>query len=220
MLFASGMAIALKPNARVQGQQGTFVLKDAVPEHFGDWRQDDQQAAMVVNPQQSEMLSQIYSDVLMRTYVDGQGRRVMLSISYGSDQTGRLRVHRPESCYTAQGFKIDFSEKRELSVDGFNLATTRLVAHAGARYEPITYWIRVGHKTVGSLLGQRMAQLSYGLTGTIPDGLIFRVSSIGPNRNEEFDLQRDFLKAMYEAMSPENRVRFYGEAAPVVASVR
>ncbi len=220
MLMASGMAIALRPSVHVQAAEGRFVLKDAVPSQFAGWRLDERQAALVVNPQQSVMLSQIYSDVLMRTYVNAEGRRVMLSISYGSDQTGRLRVHRPESCYVAQGFRIDDAEKRALRFGSVDVAANRLVAHAGARVEPITYWIRVGSKTVHSLLGQRLAQLSYGLSGSIPDGLIFRVSSIGAGKADEFALQQEFLLALYNAMSPDSRVRFFGEPAAAAASIQ
>ena len=53
----------------------------------------------------------IYSQEVGRGYSDGHGNIVMLLVAYGPVQNYRLKSHRPEICYTANGFRI--SEKTE-----------------------------------------------------------------------------------------------------------
>ena len=48
----------------------------------------------------------------------------------------------------------------------------------GERVEPVTYWLTVGSQVIQSNLDKRIALIRLGLTGQIPDGLLFRVSSI------------------------------------------
>jgi len=57
----------------------------------------------------------------------------------------------------------------------------RLFASRGAREEPVTYWFTVGEAVQGKLQ-RRLAELSYGLTARISDGMLFRVSSIDPDQ--------------------------------------
>ena len=40
-------------------------------------------------------------------------------------------------------------------------------------------------------LQRKLAQMHYGLRGLVPDGLVFRVSTIGDRFDEEFGLQQD-----------------------------
>ena len=134
----------------------------------------------------------------------------MLAIAYGGDQTGRLRVHRPESCYSGQGFLVKKIGENEIAVANTKLTVQRLYAEAGSRQEPITYWIRVGNETVTGLLGQRVAQLKSGLTGEVPDGLIFRVSSINGDTKKAYALHDRFIEDLLGALTVEQRAKLIG----------
>ena len=46
----------------------------------------------------------------------------------------------------------------------------------------MTYWFTVGDTAIKNKLQQRMVEVKLGLTGQIPDGLLFRVSSIDARR--------------------------------------
>ena len=71
---------------RMSELHGEFLLEAVIPKQFGDWREDTSGAGGVVNPQQEQLLKQLYSQILTRTYVNPQGQRVVLSI--GRDDLG------------------------------------------------------------------------------------------------------------------------------------
>jgi EpsI family protein len=142
--------------------------------------------------------------------VNFSGNRIMLSIAYGGDQSDAMQVHRPEVCYTAQGFQVLREALSRLSTPYGQLPVKRLVASQGPRVEPITYWIVIGDEVTQGGLQHKLVQLKYGLTGRIPDGMLVRVSSIDRNDTRAYQLQDQFLSSMLDAISPENRVRFAG----------
>ncbi len=47
-----------------------------------------------------------YDDVLMRAYGNSQGDIVLLAVAYGRNQRQEVKIHRPDVCYTAQGFQL------------------------------------------------------------------------------------------------------------------
>jgi EpsI family protein len=106
MCGAAIAGVAARPSAKAADRGNAIVLETAVPRGFGEWTELLDQKAQVVNPQTEELLRQLYSQVLSRTYVNKDGYRIMLSMAYGDDQRGGLQAHRPEVCYPAQGFKL------------------------------------------------------------------------------------------------------------------
>lgn len=183
-------------------------LQSAVPDAFGDWKQDRASTSGVVNPQTQEAIDRIYDQVLSRTYVNSQGQRVMLSIAYGSDQRRRagLQLHQPEVCYPAQGFELLQKSTGSLRVGTAELPVKRLqTALQRQRYEPITYWIMTGDYPNLGGLDRRKINLQYGLARVVPDGLLFRVSSIGTNADEQFALQARFVNDLLTHASPAAR---------------
>jgi len=59
-------------------------------------------------------------------------------------------------------------------------------------------------------LQKRLIQLSYTFTGRIPDGLIFRISSIDPDQARANQLQDQFINQLLNAVSPVDRKRLSG----------
>jgi EpsI family protein len=217
MLASSAMALLLQPGKdRVEHE--SIGLESFIPKNFSGWRVDETIIPVLPPPELTEKVNQIYDETLARTYVGDSGERVMLAIAYGGDQTGRLRVHRPESCYTGQGFLVKKVGEEEITVANAKLPVKRLSAQAGARQEPITYWIRVGNETVTGLLWQRLVQLKFGLTGEIPDGLIFRVSSIGGDTAKAYVLHDRFIAHLLEALTAEQRTKLIGNTSDQLRS--
>jgi EpsI family protein len=79
------------------------------------------------------------------------------------------------------------------------------------RVEPITYWVTLDETVTLPGFGRKLAQLEYGLHGQIPDGLLFRVSSIGKDESESFHLQERFLRELAQHVDPQVRARYFGK---------
>ena len=214
MALASVAGIAARPSAKAGDVGRRFALEDTVPKQFGDWRELPQVGAYVVNPQTKELLDKLYSQILTRTYVNSSGYRVMLSLAYGDDQRGDLAAHKPEVCYPAQGFTLHSNQEAQVATPFGSIAARRLSTSLGQRKEPVTYWFTVGDTAIRNKLQQRMVQIKLGLTGQIPDGLLFRVSSIDESPDKAFELQQAFVADLLRAVTQEGRLRLSGLGLP------
>lgn len=212
MFMASVGAIVAKPSTKLAEERPAISLESMIPKQFGDWRHDTQQIAQVVNPQTQELLDKLYSQILARTYVSASGYRIMLSIAYGTDQRERssLRAHKPEVCYPAQGFVVQRDDAGLLATGFGTIPVRRLFTTLGARQEPLTYWFTVGDTAVQGKLQKRLVDLRYGLTGRLPDGLLFRVSSIDSDQVRANQMQDQFINQLLQSVSPAERKRLSG----------
>jgi EpsI family protein len=211
MMLSSGTAQWLTPTHKLADSRPALVLESAIPRAFGDWREDRNQVGAVVNPQTEAALHKIYSQTLSRTYVNGRGERIMLSIAYGGDQRDAVQLHYPEICYPAQGFQLTGAALGVLATGRGTVPVKRLETNLGGqRYEPITYWTTVGDIAVTGGVDKKLAEIRYGLRGQIPDGLLFRISSISQDSPAAYGMQADFAKQMLEVLSPALRLRLFG----------
>ncbi|WP_119155430.1 exosortase-associated protein EpsI, B-type [Caldimonas tepidiphila] len=213
MLAAAGMAVLAKPTQRLAESGPRVELETLFPKQFGSWRIDESVPVVLPPPDQQAVLDKIYNQVLARTYVDGEGQRVMLSVAYGGDQSDSMQVHRPEVCYPAQGFQVMSTRADALEIAGRNVAVTRLVTRMGGRVEPLTYWMVVGDKVPATRTQQKLAQLAYGLTGRIPDGMLVRASTIDTDSRRAWEVQDRFLRELAAHVDPARQTRILGAAA-------
>jgi len=202
--------VVARPGTRAADVGPAISLETMIPKRFGDWREEPQRNVQVVNPQTQELLDKLYSQTLARVYVNTQGYRIMLSLAYGSDQRGSLQAHKPEVCYPAQGFTLQRNEASELATPFGAIPARRLFTTLGARQEPVTYWFTVGDKAVQGTTQKRLVDLRYALTGRIPDGMLFRVSSIDPDQGRANQFQDQFVNQLLQAVSPAERKRLSG----------
>jgi len=209
MVLASIGAIVLRPDQKVADLSG-ISLEKMIPAQFGDWREEPLKGVQVVNPQTQALLDKLYSQLLARVYVNKDGYRIMLSMAYGSDQRGALQAHKPEVCYPAQGFTLHSSKTVPLTTPFGEIPAQRLYTTLGPREEPVTYWFTIGDTAVQSKLQKRLVDLRYGLTGQIPDGMLFRVSSIDGDQARANQLQDQFVNQLLQAVTPEDRKRLSG----------
>lgn len=214
MIAASGMAVALKPTKKIADQGPKVELETLIPKSFGEWRQELATNVQTVDPQTQEMIDKIYNQTLSRTYVSTQGYRIMLSVAYGGDQSDAMQLHKPEVCYPAQGFTLHGKQADMLQLlSGGNLPVTRVSTSLGSRNEPVTYWITVGDRVIKSGgIQKKLVEMSYGLSGNIPDGMLIRVSSIDPDKARAYQIHDRFSNQMLEALTPEARVRLAGKS--------
>jgi EpsI family protein len=217
MAGVSAMGLAVQPKPRVASSTPAISLETAVPKSFGQWRALPDQLSLIVNPQAEQALYGVYSQVLARTYVDEKGYRIMLSIAYNDDERGGLQTHRPEVCYPAQGFQVHKTEEGRLPTPFGDIEVRRLNTSLGKRQEPVTYWLTVGDEVVVGRLNKRLAEIRMSLTGRVPDGLLFRVSSIDDDSSRAYAAQQRFAADMVGALPVTARKQLSGltaQAAP------
>lgn len=210
MVLATYLAIALKPTQYAVSQDFVFNFEDNIPASFGDWVAEDQESGAIVNPQQQELIQKVYSQTYAKTYRHTSGRRIMLSLAYGRDQSHETQIHKPEVCYPAQGFIIKQKYKDEVQLGSSRLPVMRLTAVAGHRSEPITYWIRVGDDLARGSVEQNLSRIRSGLAGIIPDGILFRVSEINSDPNQSFTLQDEFIKDLLVNLNDKGKTMLVG----------
>lgn len=215
LLMAAAVAgtLMIKPAKMLADVTPRITLETSVPAAFGDWKIDPEVVALVPSSVKQEAIRQIYSQTLSRTYVNSAGQRVMLAIAYGSNQTRQLRAHRQEVCYVAQGFQIDTLRSENIAVDGVTVPVTRMVASNGPRTEPVTYWFTMGSNVVRSYYDRQVVELKYALSDFIPDGYLFRVSTIDTDEAASFKVQHAFVNDLMKSLSPEVRARLLGAPA-------
>lgn len=211
MATAAALATAMTPTRKIVDTLPRLNLEAAIPEQFGEWTLDKRAVGGVVNPQQTELLNKLYSQILSRTYYNARGYRIMLSIAYGENQREGTELHEPEVCYPAQGFQLNSRQKGQLQTSFGVIKVKRLETNlAQQRYEPVTYWTTVAEQVYVDSVGKKLAEIRHGLKGEIPDGLLFRVSSIDRNAEAAFSVQQEFVDALVGALSPDIRARIAG----------
>jgi EpsI family protein len=186
-------------------------LETVIPAAFGEWRIDTSIVPVAPDPSALALIESIYSETLARTYVNGRGQRIMLSLAYGRRQNDSMRLHQPEGCYSGQGFAVTKPVAGTLEVGERQLPVRRLVATLAPRNEPITYWMVVGGTSALSQFQAKLAQLRFGMRGYVADGLLFRVSSIGNDEAAGYRLQDAFVRDLIGAVDPSYRTGLLGQ---------
>lgn len=193
-------------------------LEDVIPRQFGNWKLvPDISPVKPVDPEAfvqppDPFSAKVYSQEVARGYTDGQGHIVMFLIAYGPVQNYKLKAHRPEICYTANGFRISEKVSSTLDYSDRSLKVTRLVAERESRYEPITYWMKIGNDISNGVVDNQLSRMKYGLRGIIPDGALIRVSTVGLAKDASFALQDQFIQDLLNALPAQERAFLLGNA--------
>ena len=199
-----------KPTLKLADLRSKVDLESILPDRFENWSRIESAPAAIINPQTSVLLDKLYSQVVNRVYVNTAGDRVMISVAYGEDQRGGLQAHKPDFCYPAQGFSVTSTSKGTLQTPYGDIPVVRMETHAGSRFEPLTYWTTVGGVAISSGLQRKLVEIEYGTKGLIPDGLIFRLSTIDRNTEQAFEVQQRFIVDLLASLSAEERNRISG----------
>ena len=215
MLLMAALAYAIAPTRQVS--PNSVALERMIPKQFGQWV--EQGAAVEQVPTQIEGGSRadraLYDQVLMRTYRrQSDGGMVMLALAYGRRQAQEFKIHRPELCYYSQGYDVRFvGRTRVLLGPSFGVDSNLLLARNRARYEPVTYWIRVGDRISLSAWETRWLIFKDGISGSVPDGILVRASSVIQTEADSasaFRLQKSFFADLYHSLSPAARSAIAG----------
>ncbi|MGB2833335.1 MAG: exosortase C-terminal domain/associated protein EpsI [Methylotenera sp.] len=214
MVACSAAAWWLTPHVTWFDHIGQPQFENIIPKQFGDWVESaDATGSLIVDPQQQDALNNIYTQIVSRTYLyRPSGRRIMLSLAYGDNQTFSKQLHRSESCYSSQGFKIENLREEKLQVIGQPISLNRMTATIGSRQEQVAYWIRIGDKVIsGPPSTLNITRMSMGLKGYVADGLLFRVSEVAEDAKLSNLLLDQFINDLLLALTPSQQTMLIGQ---------
>lgn len=200
-LLALSAISAMLMTPQLYAIKTTPNFEKIIPNAFGEWKQiPDPFLQVGLSTGNNNQINLLYDQVLMRTYANSKGDRVMLALAYAREQKQDVKIHRPEVCYVAQGFQLIKQTPHFINIDTFKpIAAQRLLMKSPNHLEAVSYWIRIGNDYPTSGLAARLKILREGLNGKILDGILVRVSTV---LNEDaattriYNTQEEFLKEL------------------------
>ena len=137
------------------------------------------------------------------------GERVMLSIAYGAttnatacSSTTPRSATRPRASSSSATARSTCNSPAAPSPPA-----SSETAFGRQRFEPVTYWTVIGGTAVRGGTDKSLPRCATG-SGLIPDGLLFRVSSIDRSSPNAFALQQRFADGLLSAVPTAVRGRF------------
>ncbi|MCB1955281.1 MAG: EpsI family protein [Rhodocyclaceae bacterium] len=211
-LLMAGAVFAWLLTPQLTAVQDVPDLERELPARFGEWRERPLPLLLVDVAVAGETnLNQPYDQVVMRAYENDRGQIVYLAVAWGKRQRQEVKVHRPDLCYVAQGYRVQaLSTRRFDDIDSTIGSVTgkRMLALGRRGGEAVSYWMRIGALFSEDAWDTRLHILKEGLQGRIPDGVLVRASVAVRDEKEAqaaWPLAESFLREL-TAASPE-RVR-------------
>ncbi len=179
---------------RSEARLVSFRLEDLVSLKVGQWGFVSR--AGVVAPRADGTVDG-YDQVVTRVYEAPNLPAIMLLIAYGSTQGGALQLHRPETCYPAQGFSLSDPMPFDLDFGTNEIIKARaFTARRDARIERLIYWTRIADSFPTDTAEEYRAIFGSVLKGVTPDGILVRVSTLGA----DIDLMDKALQTFVTAL--------------------
>lgn len=176
-LLLAGGSIALARQPRITAPpMPTAALQKLIPDRVGDWT--FQTSSGLVLPPVDELSARLYDGLVTKVYAAPGRSPMMLLVAYSNKQDGMLQVHRPEVCYPAGGYQLSPTQHVEIPNGlGGSIAANAFAAVGVSRTEQVLYWTRIGDRFPIRWAAQRLAVVEANLAGTIPDGVLVRISN-------------------------------------------
>ncbi|WP_052134752.1 exosortase C-terminal domain/associated protein EpsI [Sphingomonas sp. 37zxx] len=185
-------------------------LQALIPAQIGTWTLATTYGVVVTET--GENARGPYDDLLTRIYQSSVAPPVTLLVAYVGSQRADVRLHRPEACYPAAGFKLSDSEPVDLRfADTPLIAAQMVLAESAMRSEQLLYWTRVGNAFPRTNVAQVGAFLKENIRGNAPDGILVRLSVPGRDRVQAAKAFRGFLTALLAIASPEAKRALFGQ---------
>jgi len=219
ILITAVLAQVLTPHELMASASSSLELDKAIPKQFGRWTFTPNFGLVTPTEPEgyvetNELAAKIYSQELGRSYSDSDGHTVMLLVAYGPVQNYRLKSHRPEVCYTAAGFRVSNKSFSEVAYRNGTapVQVERLITARESRFEPVSYWRRVGNDISNGIFENQITRLKYGLRGLVPDGALVRVSIVGLPADQSYKLQDQFIRDLLNAVDADTRRFLVGKS--------
>jgi EpsI family protein len=211
MTLTAGGAFAVQPR-RSEHRLARRKLGSLIATTIGPWTITTP-AGVVVASEESENTDG-YDQLLTRVYRAPELPTVMLLIAYGSTQGGSLQLHRPETCYPGQGFRIGGFEEIDFGfLSGQPVHARRITARRDDRIERMVYWTRIANSFPRNTAEEYRAIISSVLRGVVPDGILVRISTIGANVDQSDLALNQFAREMVATAAPLGREILLGRGS-------
>lgn len=174
------------------------------PRHLGRWSAVTDATPVLPDETVERSIADAYDGWIARVYRRDDGAAVMLVVAYGSSTSRTLAVHRPETCYAAQGFTVGKSSEQPLPAPYQSIVAREMTAQRDDRIEPVLFWMTVAGRQSSFGIGQNLALLRAAWRGEAPDAFLIRASTID---EAGLPLVRDFVADMLTTASPTTRDR-------------
>jgi EpsI family protein len=129
----------------------------------------------------------------------------MLLIAQSGSQTGVLQIHRPETCYTASGYRISAVTPQPIQLGSTVVPANSMDASVEGITEHVIYWTRVGDKMPASWKQQRLAVAEQNVRGVIPDAILVRVSTVREDAEGARAALQSFVRALIASVPASRR---------------
>ena len=210
MSLASWFGAWAQPTRKMAELYPRQPLGNLFVNQVGQWTLDTTTLNVPLPPDVAAQVKEIYTEVADRSYVTKDGRRMMVTVAYGRDQSDGFKVHRPEVCYAAQGFTVGDAIDAKLDLGGRQIDVKHVDTHKDARSEPVTYWMVIGDNVVNTPSKHKYFQMKYALEGLIADGLLVRVSSLSTDPAQAYEEQAAFVRDWVAHVPASQRARLFG----------
>lgn len=186
------------------------TLAEQMPQRIGQWEQQPNALDQIAATATNLSMEQPYDEIVTRTYRNPGGEIVMLTLAFGRNQRQEIKIHRPELCYPAQGFKVKQLQNASFEgvrsqASGETISGKRMVAAGNNFDEIVSYWIRIGGTYSESAWQTRWTIFREGMNGRMTDGILVRVSqrvNPGVDPDNSYRLQQEFLQQLVASLQP------------------
>jgi EpsI family protein len=209
---ASAAAVyAMKPRRHVALLGAGERLENLVPMTLPGWTGQDTGDPLALN-QEGTLSAKLYNQLVARLYTDtARSAQIMVLLAYGSQQSDDLQLHRPEICYPAFGFSLERNEPTQVPLEGrARIPARRLIAQNADGREYIVYWSRLGEYLPQSGGEQREARFVNAFDGIIPDGILCRFSTRGPDADAAWSVIYRFIDSLITGIRADKRAILIG----------
>lgn len=186
----------------------TKAFAVSIPTKVGGWTAEKSSEVVLAAPDESS--DKLYQNLETRIYSGAELPAIMFLCAYSNVQKNDVQVHRPEVCYPASGYPITKNVAEKITVGKQNINARFLIADRGGLQEMILYWTRVGESFPVDWQSQRIEMAKANLSGTIPDGTLFRVSMISDNETDAKKSLLGFSEMLSQASNSDLRQRLFG----------
>jgi len=211
--LALALAFALAPKPATAQSAGD--LDALIPQNFGDWTAMNRPGIAIdvlANEPGETTLNNPYDQVINRVFRHRDGTVVDLAVAYGKHQRQEVKIHQPELCFAAQGFRIKSASDAMFNrpagnvgpaITGRHLYSEAMMANLAA-----SYWIRIGKVYADSAWETRWEILREGIRGRAVDGVLVRATMVvgsGEEAAQAHQRMQYFLEDLLKHGSPELR---------------
>lgn len=182
---------------------GRVDLNAMFPRRLGGWIAVSDATPVLPDEAVERGIADAYDSWIARVYRREDGKAVMLVVAYGSSTSRTLAVHRPETCYAAQGFTITATGERPLPPPFQSVVARQMMARREDRVEPVLFWMTVAGRQSSFGIGQNIALLKAAWRGESPDAFLIRASTV---EEEGLPLVRSFVVDMLARSPKKTRI--------------